>query len=374
VVAAGPEFKLLAKNHVDGRTLASLAVAGRSIYLRSDRFLYRIDAPAPARHVRAKPAEPLAKKFSLEQAARSLDTSALAWQNGNQCSQCHANLMYLIARPALAKIAEPPKDVRDMYERLVRNRWEKLGLRYPSEAMVVAVPLAFNDRQTTGKLHPLTRKALDRMLTHQRPDGGWNGIGGAARTFINEYEETLLAALGIAVAPDGYAQTAHGKKALEGIQRYAKAHPPVTPYQKSMLLWTAHHVAGLMNEAERKRAAEDLLALQRPDGGWALARLVADEDTKEFKGGWFAKQAPSDGYGTGFVIFAARQAGIPAQDPRLQRGITWLKTNQRASGRWFTPSLNSYTKQHLPSNAGTAFAVLALQSCDEVPVAGKVAK
>ena len=43
---------------------------------------------------------------------------------------------------------------------------------------------------TGSRLHPLTRKALDRMRTHQRPDGGWNGIGGAARTFILDYEET----------------------------------------------------------------------------------------------------------------------------------------------------------------------------------------
>src|SRR5207253_1506767 len=150
----------------------------------------------------------------------------------------------LIARPALARLVPPPPEVRDLFESLVRDRWEKNGLRYPSEAMVVAVPLAFNDRQTTGKLHPLTRKALERMLTHQRPDGGWNGIGGSERTFINEFEETLFAALGIAVAPDDYARTDAARKALAGIRRYVKAHPPQTPYQKGMLLWASRHVEG----------------------------------------------------------------------------------------------------------------------------------
>jgi len=43
VVAAGREHKELAKNKVEGRTLASFGVAGRAIYLRTDKHLYRIE-------------------------------------------------------------------------------------------------------------------------------------------------------------------------------------------------------------------------------------------------------------------------------------------------------------------------------------------
>ena len=42
VVAPGQQLKHLATNHVDGRTLASMAVAGRSIFIRSETHLYRI--------------------------------------------------------------------------------------------------------------------------------------------------------------------------------------------------------------------------------------------------------------------------------------------------------------------------------------------
>jgi outer membrane protein assembly factor BamB len=44
VIAPGREFKELAKNQLDGRTLASLAVAGQAIYLRTDSHLYRIES------------------------------------------------------------------------------------------------------------------------------------------------------------------------------------------------------------------------------------------------------------------------------------------------------------------------------------------
>ena len=43
VIEQGTKFKRLATNHLDGRMLASPAVAGQAIYLRSDKFLYRIE-------------------------------------------------------------------------------------------------------------------------------------------------------------------------------------------------------------------------------------------------------------------------------------------------------------------------------------------
>ncbi len=310
-----------------------------------------------AQHVPATAEEPLAKEFSLERAARSLDASALAWQKQSRpwvsvgCSQCHANLMYLIARPLLAEIVPPPPDVRAQYESLAELGG---GMSYATAATVVGVPLAFHDRQTTGKLHPQTRKMLDLMLSRQRPDGGWTNIGGGPNPVINDYEETLLAALGVAHAPEDYAQTAAAQTALAGIRKYIKGRPAKNAYEQGMLLWAGRHVEGLMTDAERDRAVADLLALQRADGGWALERLTLGNDEKD-----------SDGYGTGFVLFVARQAGVKADDTRLQKGIAWLKSNQRASGRWFTRSPGG-SKQNLHSNAGTAFAVLALHACGEV--------
>jgi len=71
-----------------------------------------------------------------------------------------------------------------------------------------------------------------------------------------------------------------------------------------------------------------------------------------------------DAYGTGLAIIVAREMGIPAEDERLQKGIEWLKSNQRQSGKWFTRSPAEDSKHYI-TNTGTAFAVLALQSCGE---------
>ena len=73
-------------------------------------------------------------------------------------------------------------------------------------------------------------------------------------------------------------------------------------------------------------------------------------------------KSPSDGYATGLIVFVLREAGVPAMDPAIQRGIAWLKTHQRASGRWFTRSLND-DEDHYITDVGTCLAVMALGRC-----------
>lgn len=45
VIAPGRKFERLAQNQIEGRTLASLGVAGRALFLRSDTNLYRLETP-----------------------------------------------------------------------------------------------------------------------------------------------------------------------------------------------------------------------------------------------------------------------------------------------------------------------------------------
>ena len=55
---------------------------------------------------------------------------------------------------------------------------------------------------------------------------------------------------------------------------------------------------------------------------------------------------------------------MPMNDERMQRGVEWLKANQRESGRWIARSLYKDNKHYL-SHAGSAFAVMALADAEE---------
>jgi squalene-hopene/tetraprenyl-beta-curcumene cyclase len=125
-------------------------------------------------------------------------------------------------------------------------------------------------------------------------------------------------------------------------------------------MWAALKVDGFMSDKIRKSTITELLALQKPDGGWSLPTLGDWTGRDELPND---RTAPSDGYATGLVIYILRQAGVPASSGPIQKGVAWLKSNQRESGRWFTRSVNT-DRYHFITHAGTAFAVLALKACE----------
>lgn len=342
------------------------------------------------------PEEPLADAFSLSAAARYLDAAAVSWQETHACTACHTMFPYMMARPALASVLAPPPTVRRFFEEVAAGERNPMpdyhcGDVDAAVAIGVAASLAINDRLAAGTLHPLTRRALDCMWTLQRPDGGWQWpFRDTPPLKVREHYAATLAAVAAGMAPDDYARSDQARLGLEGIRRFLAEHPAETLHEEAMLLWASSHVPALATEVQRGATLEKVLAAQRPDGGWSLGSLVENplstnplvaEAAALFRGepgfgiefaiysgreAAYKSSLASDGYATGFAIYVCRQAGMPTADERLQRGIAWLKTHQRASGRWFTPS-QSWHSQNKISNAGTGYAVLSLFACGEVP-------
>jgi squalene-hopene/tetraprenyl-beta-curcumene cyclase len=298
----------------------------------------------------------------------------------------------MMARPLLNEIAPPSAEIRQFFEDIAAGKRDAMP-NYECKdtdgavAIGVGASLALNDRWSTGQLHPLTRQALDRMWTLQRADGGWEWpFRDTPPLKVDEHYGVTLAAIGTGMAPGRYAETPAAKAGIEGIRRFLKERPAVTLHQNAMLLWGSMYVDGLLSADAKADILSNLMQVQRSDGGWSMASLVdntsdptldPDRVTKaRSEPGYgaevltyvgrdttFTCSLASDGYATGFVIFVARQAQTPVSDARLQRGIAWLKTHQRESGRWFTPSQSWHTR-HLIANAGTAYAVMAIVACD----------
>lgn len=305
--------------------------------------------------------EPWAVEYSLDRAAGFLDAASLQWQKQRKCIACHTNCAYLFARPSISSDATPHAEVRRFAERLVQKRWRETGPRSDAEVVATAAALAFNDAATTGRLHPVTREALDRMWTVQREDGAWSWLKcGWPPMESDDHYGVTLAAIAAGVAPDDYAHRETTQTGLNRIRKYLHANPPPTLHHQAMRIWAASYLDGLISAQERKDGIEKLRALQKADGGWGLATLGnwkrADGKEQDLKS--------SDGYGTGFVVYTLRRGGVAANAPAIQRGVDWLKKHQRESGRWFTRSLNK-DNQHFISHAGTAMAVMALSLQDE---------
>jgi squalene-hopene/tetraprenyl-beta-curcumene cyclase len=287
-------------------------------------------------------------------------------------------------------------EVRQFFEEIVVGKREAMPSYTCKDvggavAVGMAAAMAINDRWTTGKLHPLTRQALDRMWTIQRSDGGWEWpFRDTPPLKIDEHYGVTLAAIGAGMAPEEYAQSPAARMGLQGIRRFLRQTTAASLHQRAMTLWASVYIDDLLSGDGKAEILSTLMGVQRPDGGWSMASLVDNTNAPSLKAsdqaitvraekGYgtaflayvgrdkvYKSSLSSDGYATGFVIFVARQSGLRASDSRLQRGIAWLKNNQRESGRWFTSSQAWHTR-HLISNAGTAYAVLALRECGEVP-------
>ena len=334
-------------------------------------------AKPPRRPWASVPDEPRAEALSLAKGEDFLDGVTRAWIGKQKCASCHTGLPYLIARPALGDSKRPGLlQVRQFLEERVAV-WDRNGkgtgylqgggpvreTEGITEVVAIAATLAIDDAQSTGKLHARTRLALDRMWEFQRPDGSWPWNKTAlAPMEYDDYYGAVYAALGIGHAPDAYATSTTAKDGVARLTRFLRQNRPPNLHHKTWLLWASLKLDGLMTPAERAQTIQELLALQREDGGWNLPSLG---NWKRRDGSANDPPAPSDGYATGLVLYVLRQAGVPMTHEAVPRAVHWLTTNQRASGRWFTRSVNQ-DGGHVITNAGTAFALLALKACGVV--------
>ena len=326
----------------------------------------------PAQEPPAKPTpnradEPLAAKLSLSRAGAFLDGAALAWHQDRKCASCHTTYPYVLARPLIGESA-----TFDQLRGYLRDRVAKWddggkgvgmfdGSEGVTEVVSIAATLAMDDARANGRLHPATRKALKRMWELQAEDGAWtwNQHRLPPQEF-DDYYGALYAALGVGQAPENYAQSAAAKPGLDRLRGYFKKNPSPNLHHKTLLVWASTRLDGLMTPAERAATVKELLALQRKDGGWNLPSLG---DWKRHNGQPNDKEAASDGYATGLVIYVLRQTGMAKGDDAIRRGVRWLETNQRESGRWFTRSVSA-DRAHYNTVAGTCYAVMALKACE----------
>jgi squalene-hopene/tetraprenyl-beta-curcumene cyclase len=321
------------------------------------------------------PDDPVATTLSLPQAAKFLDEMAVSWTRERKCGSCHSHFPYLFARPVLGKQPSPALDeVRAFFEQRVAHWDDDQSAAKPradGEVIATATALALSDAATGNPLHPLTRAALDRIWSVQKPDGGFEWIKCAWPPLEHDdYYGALVVALGVGHAPGAYSQTPAAQSGLGHLRAYLAKNPAPDLHHRTVLLWAATQIDGLMSAAQKDATIQQLRGLQHSDGGWSLPSLGS---WKRRDGTPNDPNAPSDGYATGLVVYVLRQTGVPTTDPALERGAEWLRTHQRTSGRWFTRSLNTDSKNYI-SRIGTAYCVLALAACDSSRHAGDSAR
>jgi len=346
------------------------------------------DNPAPADQYKhgdiAVPAatdnEPTRRELSVKHAADYLEQGALAWTRERKCVSCHTNGSYMQAVPALTPWLGPPsEEIRTFFITTMRSLKEQdretllAGIR-PTQIAYVASGLAEWDAHVAGQLSPETDEALRLMFSVQAESGEWGNTDCWPPFESSSYHGTTVAAMAAATAP-GWLANLTDEKLLAGVEKmknHLRTTAPPNDYDQLLLLWTSTRLPGLIDETQKAEFVENVWKQQREDGGWSIRTFSTPEAwgsgnrAEKLRNEPEFANPPSDGHQTGLAVLVLRDAGVPADEPRIQKAVKWLLTHQRQSGRWWTRSLNT-DGPHYITYSGTTFPLLALAKCNALP-------
>jgi squalene-hopene/tetraprenyl-beta-curcumene cyclase len=328
-------------------------------------------------------------------AAAFLDSRQLWWQSWPSaardhetfCVSCHTAGPYAIGRAALRSAlgehglsAPEQKLVANVVKRV--TMWREVEPWYPdqtrgipktsesraAEAVMNALVLSTRDAQT-GTLSAETRTAFANMwalqMKTQDLSGGWAWLNFHYEPWespTSPYFGAAMAAVAVGTAPEGYASSPAIADNMKLLRDYFKRETEKQSlFNRVMGLWASTKVENLLTREQQQAIIDAALQKQQPDGGWSTASLGSWERVDKTP-----LDTNTDGFATGLVTLALQAAGVRASDPRVAKGLAWLRANQnRETGQWTASSQNK--KRDLNSDVGkfmsdaaTAYAVLAL--------------
>lgn len=325
--------------------------------------------------------EPIRERFSLPEAAHYLDQGAKAWSGARKCVSCHTTGTYMLIRPELSKQLGPPdpqmreKFVAAFKDLAAMKRDEIQKSTRPGQVIYAAAGLAEWDKHVAKSLSAETGQAFKLMFALQLSTGTWGSADCWPPYESDAFHEATVAAIAVADAP-GWLATLHDPALQDGVERlkhYLRTERPPHDYGRVLLLWASARMPGLLEKTQQQTLIEMIWKHQQGDGGWSIRTFAAPEAwgrgnrADKLRGEREFQHPPSDGHMTGTALVALREAGVPAADPRMQKGVNWLLKNQRLSGRWWTRSLNTDTRNFI-TYSGTAIPLLALSLCDALPI------
>jgi squalene-hopene/tetraprenyl-beta-curcumene cyclase len=237
--------------------------------------------------------------------------------------------------------------------------------------------LAEWDKHVTGKISESTERSLRDMFESQSASGAFVSHGEVEIPHITtDFELSLQAARAITAAPGWIAglQDEALRAKIEKLKSWLRAPEIKNDFDRVLRLQLAHYMPDLVPQAERDAALVLLSSKQHADGGWSTRDMSALKDwhfeMSEYVTNLItnlpdAANPESDAYMTALAIVLMRQNNVPVADERIQRGLAWLKKEQRVSGRWWMQSLYR-GNYHYITYIATCQALKALALCDEL--------
>jgi hypothetical protein len=296
-------------------------------------------------------ATPQRGQQTVERAIGYLQTESAAWLNTRKCAACHHVPLtlwalseaerqgYAIDKKFMAVTTESLLGSKDrlMASKIFPNPADPPDPRPQGRGLNMGLPLLAVAARALPVLGEGQKQSLkliaEQIVDKQQPDGSWEFFATLRRPPINESQTTdaawIIMALEGETGPDAPESQ---RAALSRAIAWLDATKPSDSHQDKVL----KVLMGTRSAKPRETmqgTINELLALQRADGGWS-------QTVPELK---------SDAFATGQTLYALSLAGYTAERPEIERAIDFLAATQKPDGSW--PMTSRSTPDGRPGGA-----------------------
>jgi hypothetical protein len=282
---------------------------------------------------------------TVDRAIGYLQTESAAWLKSRGCAACHHVPMplwalseaeqqgYTIDKKYLSDTTESLLGSKDklMTSKIFPDPDAPPDPRPQGRGLNMGLPFLAIAAQSMPALTEGQKKSLklitEEIVKKQQPDGSWEFFATLRRPPINESQTTDAAWIILALQGDKDAPEKSLKKAVEWLD--AKR---TDTHQDKALKVLLGVRAGTPRKA-LQTTIDELLALQRADGGWSQT----------------VPEPKSDAFATGQTLYVLSLVGFTADRPEIKRGLDFLVATQKADGSW--PMISRSTPNGEPGSS-----------------------
>jgi ankyrin repeat protein len=303
-------------------------------------------------------------RLAASRAVAIVQRGATGFYKSQNCFSCHSVALPMMTFETAREHGVPVDEVA------VRAVAVKGLLEFPNRSSVDAaiqdflmVNPAFDDGWALIGMHAAgvesnlnTAVYTQRLASLQQADGHWLTADQRPPQAYSSFTATALVVRAMQLHMASQRRQEAQERSARAKKWLLAAEPRETEdytFRLFGLFWAG------ASAGERGRAARDLIALQKPDGGWSQLPHMQP-----------------DAYATGEALVALHEAGgLSATDPIWQKGLRYLVTTQDSIGAWrvrtrmISPAPVSppyfeagfpYEKDQFLSMSGTCWAAMAL--------------
>ena len=263
-------------------------------------------------------------RYAAQHGIEWLQPAAVAWQKTNNCFGCHSQAQAVMGLAVATKndYIVSLASLKDLTQ-FTANQQNQDGSFHTAfhvtATQFAAMELAYWDNLESAKHNPTFLKAVDWLLTQQRPSGEvpqdhteWPIDEGSFMTTANSmvaFDQAF-----VETGDDRY------KQALDhGLGWIISAKPETTQDEVFQILALSRFAAATQKPLIQQRV-EQLIAEEDPKGGW---REQASDSTRG-----------PNAFATGQVLYAFKQAGVSITSSPFLKGVRHLLETQDKTGAW----------------------------------------